>query len=85
MWRACFLAAGITLVIVGVECLGVETINLKTRDDPAPAAFPLDTPATTGPLKKVTPPEWAPWSLISTGVVVCLYSFTIPARFKEKG
>ena len=28
----------------------------------------------------LTPPEWAPWSLMSAGAVIILYSFTIPKR-----
>jgi hypothetical protein len=27
------------------------------------------------------PPDWAPWSLMSTGAIVCLYSFTLPRRW----
>jgi hypothetical protein len=30
--------------------------------------------------KEVTPPEWAPWSLMSLGAVTLLYSFTLPGR-----
>ena len=84
MWRAFFLAIGISLVIVGVECLGVELVKLKVREDPPPPATIFETPAETGPQKTIKPPRWAPWSLISTGAVVCLYSFTIPARLTEK-
>lgn len=29
---------------------------------------------------EVTPPDWAPWSLLSSGVVVILYTVTIPKR-----
>jgi len=30
----------------------------------------------------VVPPDWAPWSLMSTGAVVMLYSFTLPKKLK---
>ena len=30
--------------------------------------------------REVSPPEWAPWSLLSGGAVVMLYSFTLPAK-----
>jgi hypothetical protein len=30
--------------------------------------------------KEITPPAWAPWSLMSFGAVTLLYSFTIPKR-----
>jgi hypothetical protein len=80
MWRAMFLAMGFFLMIVGVECLGVESVRLKMHDAaPAPIS-PFDTEATEGPQRQITPPPWAPWSLLSCGAVVCLYSFTIPRR-----
>ncbi|OHB70539.1 MAG: hypothetical protein A2V70_18625 [Planctomycetes bacterium RBG_13_63_9] len=82
MWRALFLAIGIYLMILGVECLGVEKANLKIRDDPPPPVSPWDTEAKVGPQMTITPPRWAPWSLMSSGAVVCLYSFTIPRRVK---
>ena len=37
-------------------------------------------PAAVEPPREITPPEWAPWSLLSVGSVVLLYSFTIPQR-----
>lgn len=83
MWRAFFLAVGITLIIFGAECLGVETVNLRMREPPPPRALPFGGQPKPGPHKTLTPPPWAPWSLISTGAVVCLYSFTIPRRAKK--
>lgn len=84
MWRSFFLGIGITLIILGVECLGIERVNLRMRDDPPAATSPWDTAAKVGPNKKLTPQNWAPWSLMSTGAVVCLYSFTIPRRVQGK-
>ena len=80
MWRSFFLAIGITLIILGVECLGIESVNLKMRDKPPAPTSPWDTAPKVGPNKKLTPQNWAPWSLMSSGIVVCLYSFTIPRR-----
>ena len=82
MWRALFLAIGICLMIVGMECLGVEQVKLKMHDDPPPPTSPWDTAPKVGPQKVITPLSWWPWSLMSTGAVVCLYSFTIPRRVK---
>ena len=28
----------------------------------------------------IVPPDWAPWSLISTGAVIMLYSFSLPKK-----
>ncbi|MBN1395140.1 MAG: hypothetical protein JW959_08965 [Pirellulales bacterium] len=79
MWRAFFLAIGFFLMILGVECLGVERVTLKVHDDPPPAG-PFAAEVKTGPRKQIVPPPWAPWSLLSSGAVMCLYSFTIPRR-----
>ncbi len=43
-------------------------------------AFVIDRAIMNGGAGDVTPPEWAPWSLMSAGAVIILYSFTIPKR-----
>lgn len=83
MWRSFFLAIGISLLVIGFECLGVERVILRIHD-PAPAPIlPFQQPAAYGKPKELAPPTWAPWSLMSTGAVICIYSFTLPARFKQ--
>ena len=77
MWRALFLASGFFVMILGVECLGVERVSLKMRDAPPTPVSPFDL---EGGQKQIVPPPWAPWSLLASGAVVCLYSFTIPRR-----
>ncbi|MCC9609112.1 hypothetical protein LOC68_06865 [Blastopirellula sp. JC732] len=64
MWRSFFLAVGITLIIIGCECLIVDTASMIGEGGP----------------RSVTPPSWAPWSMMSTGAVIIIYSFTIPKR-----
>lgn len=80
MWRAFFLAIGIYLMIFGLECLGVEKVTLKMHDPAPPAAAGADNPPKEGPQSQFSPAPWVPWSLLSSGAVVCLYSFTIPRR-----
>ncbi|HLA85425.1 MAG TPA: hypothetical protein VJL29_11580 [Thermoguttaceae bacterium] len=83
MWRAFFLAVGITLCIVGTECLGLERVVLKLRDDPpkVAAGFFDSTPAaTTGPRKTIVVRPHTPWSLLALGAVVILYAFDLPRR-----
>jgi hypothetical protein len=82
MWRAFFLAIGIFLLILGMECLAVDKVNLKIHEDPV--AAPFSTTPKEGPAKQVTPQNWHPWSLMSVGAVICLYSFTIPRRMQGK-
>ncbi|MHB8956497.1 MAG: hypothetical protein ACYC4U_26230, partial [Pirellulaceae bacterium] len=79
MWRSLFLAIGIVLCILGAECLVMEKAVLKGEDAPAPsAAMFMSAPLNSS--KEIVPPEWAPWTLMSFGAVVVLYSYSIPRR-----
>jgi len=80
MWRSVFLATGIVLCLLGGECLIVEKVVLaKTqKEKPAPATFFVPVPDSQD--DEIKPPDWAPWSLLSAGTVVMLYSYTIPRR-----
>jgi hypothetical protein len=81
MWRALFLSVGIFMILLGIQCLGVQQFTLKTREDPPAQQDSLfDNAPTIGPQKKINPKPWAPWSLMASGTIVCLYSFTIPKR-----
>ncbi len=79
MWRAMFLAIGFFVIILGVECLGVDKVSLKLREEPPPPSF-LDSEPKEGAPIQFLPPPWAPYSLMAGGAVMCLYSFTIPRR-----
>jgi hypothetical protein len=70
MWRSLFLAVGAYVCLLGVEALALNKAVLKR---PETAAAPAAQ-------KEIVPPDWAPWSLMSGGAVVVLYSFTIPRR-----
>ena len=79
MWRSFFLALGTYCLILGAECLAIDKAELKA---PAPSArTPFGGRLTQGH-REIEPAEWAPWSLISAGAVVILYSFTLPAKLK---
>lgn len=84
MWRAFFLAIGLSLIILGGECLMIERVVLagpvasQASDEQL-----LDGSTSTEKTSRViVPPEWSPWSFFSTGAVVMIYSFTIPSRVK---
>jgi hypothetical protein len=70
MWRAFFLAIGITVTVLGAEFMAVEKAVLKQTNSETGERF----------TRVVQPPEWVPWTLLSAGAVVILYSFTIPRR-----
>lgn len=80
MWRSLFIALGIVAMILGAECLAIEKAILAPPDRAAAA----NAGASLAPAKEFTPPEWAPWGLLSSGAVVVLYSFTIPQRVGNK-
>ncbi len=86
MWRAFFLAVGLYVTLFGAQCLAVEKFVLKARQplEKRPGVLLRDDAAQLGPNREFVPPPWAPWSLMSTGAVVCLYSFTIPGRMHGK-
>jgi hypothetical protein len=69
MWRSFFLAIGAYSCLLGVEALAVEKAVLKVH--------PHERQSAT---REIVPPDWAPWSLLGTGAVVVLYSFTVPQR-----
>ncbi|QDU31312.1 hypothetical protein ETAA8_64650 [Anatilimnocola aggregata] len=79
MWRAFFLALGIYACIFGAECLVVESYVFAGDNSPSPTGqqsmFQSSTPMAAS--RDWRPAEWAPWSLLSTGAVVILYSLTL--------
>ena len=80
MLRAFFLAMGIYAFILGLECLVLDKAVLQpSREASASAMAQQVAPA----LREIAPAEWAPWSLLSAGAVVTLYSFTIPAKLRS--
>lgn len=91
MWRAFFLAIGVTLCLVGVECMVLDhAVLASSGQGERPAAPPLDyggygfavdpPRSTVAESKTIEPPEWAPWSLLSCGAIVLLYSITRRGR-----
>jgi len=74
MWRSLFLALGAYTCLLGVEALALEKAVLKKPEKGQTRLIDRD---------EIVPPEWAPWSLMATGAVVVLYSFTIPRRVSD--
>ena len=69
MWRSLFLAVGIFTLLLGLEALLVERATFANHGEPAAT-------------RELVPADWAPWSLLSAGSVVILYSFTLPQKIK---
>jgi hypothetical protein len=58
-----------------LDCLAIDKAVLGGSQEQSP--FALQS------AREVIPPEWAPWTLMSAGAVVMLYSFTIPRRMGQ--
>lgn len=71
MWRSLFLAIGIFSLVLGLESLLIDRATVVTNRDSASQS-----------ISELIPPPWAPWSLMSAGAIVILYSFTLPRKFK---
>ena len=83
MWRSLFLALGAFTVILGAEFMAIDKAILKSRYE-ATAGTPRAMSGQAGRSREFVPKDWAPWSLLSAGSVVMLYSFTIPRRARDK-
>lgn len=81
MWKAFFLGLGIFMILLGAQFLAVERLSLRIHDDPPPMNFLAAQPQ-VGPNKVINTQPWWPWSLMSTGAVTCIYSFTLPKRIQ---
>lgn len=82
LWRAFFCAVGIVLMIVGIECLLIDSAVLVAGviDEPLRAQnsgslFSAPPPRANNRIFK--PTEWFPWSLIAAGAIVMLYAVSL--------
>ncbi len=77
MWRALFMAVGIMLVIVGVECMVIDSAAVYGASDASGPSF-LDPSMPPSPsIRTVKPSEGMPWILMAVGAIVILYSVTL--------
>ena len=77
MWRSIFLAIGITLCILGAECLVIEEAVIA-ESGPLQAAIGGSDRLP----KQITTREWMPWTFLAAGAVTILYTITLPKRFQ---
>lgn len=89
VWRAFFFAVGTMLIIVGVECLLIDSATMAAKRKrqqikPAAAASWFQEPQPEVQVvvtnKVVKPPDWVRWSLIASGSVIVLYALTLRQR-----
>ena len=84
MWRALFLAIGISLFILGVECLAVNKFTFKARGKPEKVEQKTiqAPPPELVKRREFVVGDHAPWSLMGLGAVVVIYAFDLPQRLK---
>ena len=83
MFRSLSLAIGITLCILGLEFMVVDKVVMADDNRSATATnstFGGSLSSVTRSGREYEPPEWMPWSLMSAGAIIIIYSFTIPRR-----
>ena len=90
VWRAFFIAVSIMLIIVGVECLFIDsaTFGAAKKESIQVSNGWFSQPTVVDQIRggrTVDPPDWVPWSFLFSGTVVLLYSFTLPGRWKSAG
>ncbi|HEY6564915.1 MAG TPA: hypothetical protein VIY86_10495 [Pirellulaceae bacterium] len=78
MWREIVLAAGITLCLLGGEFMVVDRLVIADNGTAARVASDFGSTSyggwgSTGSRRVFVPPEWAPWGLLSGGVLTVLY------------
>ena len=74
MWRSFFTAVGVCLAVLGTEALVLDRVVLKSKDkSPVQNSMAFATVKA----REIIPPDWAPWSLLSSGAVTMLYSTTL--------
>jgi len=84
MWRAFFCAVGIVLIIIGIECLLIDSAVLVAgvMDDPSTQRQQQTGGLFSSPIQATSdrvfrPSEWFPWSMLASVAIVLLYSISL--------
>ena len=81
MWRSIFIAVGIMAIIIGLECLLIDSANFYSASDTEAGAFVNPVAVPTSNVQQWRPKEWFPWVILSAGGITVLYAVTLPKRF----
>ncbi len=81
MRRAFFIALGVMAIIIGLECLAIDSANFYSAKQTNASSFfdPSGSPSLNTRVWR--PKEWIPWAALSVGTITVLYAFTLPKRF----
>ena len=86
-----YFMIGVLLLLLGIQFRMVESFVLNETSTRALAKFAKDTQMASrdlatsvylnmhpAPKKRVKPPHWLGWALLTGGAVVCLHSMVLP-------
>ncbi len=85
MWRSFFLAVAIMLIILGVECLMIDSAAVYSASETNTSNFIDPSGGPSRSTKTWKPAEWMPWALLSAGAVTIIYAVTLPKRWGHAG
>ncbi len=85
MWRSFFMAIAIMMIILGVECLMIDSASLYAAGESTATNFVDPSAPPAHSIKIWQPSEWMPWGLLSGGAIIILYAVTLPKRFGQAG
>lgn len=83
MRRALFIALGVMAIIIGLECLVIDSASFYSPKQTNASSFfdPSGNPSAL--TREWQPEEWIPWACLSAGAITIVYAFTLPRRFRE--
>ncbi|TWU26648.1 hypothetical protein Pla52o_05010 [Novipirellula galeiformis] len=81
MWRSIFIALGIMAVIIGVECLLIDSATIYQGESAKVVNMADPSGVMASPPKVFRPKDWMPWSLLSGGILTIVYTYLIPIRY----
>jgi len=82
MIRSLFLSVGLIVGLLGVSCLAIDRVVLKTPADrrPLPGLRNLVTGISNDRKQVIEPPDWMAYALMSIGSVMTLYTVALPGK-----
>jgi hypothetical protein len=76
MWRSLFMALGIMVAVMGIECMVIDSATVYASAEANPSFLdPMAPPGTV--TKTIRPTEGLPWILVTVGMIVILYSISL--------
>jgi hypothetical protein len=81
MRRAFFIALGIMAIIIGLECLVIDSASFYSAKQTDASSFFDPSGAPSFNTRVWYPKDWIPWAALSGGAITVLYAFSLPQRF----